>query len=123
MLIPYLIDKILIYHFSKDKYKHHIYRYIKNSTIIKSGHRPHMAFRLLHGAVVVYFRNKQIGVFGPHTTWGNEMLLKNQTSQYTVYIIKGSRVCAIGKSEFQNKLIKFLNFFQFDFLEKPHHLV
>ena len=117
MFIQYLIDKILINYFSKEKNKHHIYQYINNATIIKSGHLPHMSFRLLQGAVVVYLKNKRIGVFGPHTTWGSESLLKNKTSKYTVYIIKGSLVCAIGKSEFQNKFIRFLNLFQTDSLE------
>ncbi len=118
MLIQRLLDKILVYYFNKEKSKHHIYKYLTNSTLIKSGHKPNMAFRLLEGAVVVYFRNKQIGVFGPHSTWGRDGILQNKKSNYTVCIIKGSRVCAIGKSEFKKRFIRFLNYFQSDALEK-----
>lgn len=119
MIIEKLVDKILFYYFNRKKKDHHIYQYLANSTLIKSDHMPHMAFRLLEGAVIVYSKkNKLIGVFGPHSTWGTSALTTNQVSKFTVYIVKGSRVCAFGKSELKKSIFKILNILQTDTLEQ-----
>lgn len=119
MFISSIIDKILTYFYRKKTKVHHIYEYNRDAILIQAGHIPYMAFRLLEGSVLVFSRDTLIAEFGPHTTWGSNEIINEQASLYTVCIRKGSKVCAIGKSELQKSWMKILNFFERDMLTAP----
>jgi hypothetical protein len=112
-----IVDKFLTYIYTRNTKCHHIYEYTQDAVLIEAGHIPYMAFRLLSGKVIVFNKEEKIAEYGPHTCWGPSEIMNGETSLFTVCIIKGSTVCAIGKSELQKTWMKFLNLFDRDMLE------
>lgn len=119
-IISALINKILVFVFNKKKKGRHLFRYTRDALMIEEGHIPHMAFRILEGSVVVFLKNSLIGEFGANTSWGTREIQQSNVSNYTVFIRKGSMVCAIGKSELQTSLMKILFYFERDMLAKTY---
>lgn len=115
-----LINKILVFVFNKEKKGRHLFRYTRDALMIEEGHVPHMAFRILEGSVIVFLKNSLIGEFGANTCWGTREIQQSNVSNYTVFIRKGSMVCAIGKSELQASLMKILFYFERDMLAKTY---
>ncbi len=97
----FVISKFFLYLYKRKEKVHHLYKYNTDALLIPAGHIPYMSYRLLSGSVVVFYQNKIIAEYGPHTTWGAQEILNAQVARYSVYIKKGSLVCAIGKSELQ----------------------
>ncbi len=96
----------------------HIIVYPTDTILIKKGHTPLMAYRILEGRVCVYDGDKFIAEFGGHTCWGMNEIMNEKPSRYTIWIKKDSKVCLIGKSELQKSWMKFLHLFEIDMLEK-----
>jgi hypothetical protein len=112
-----LLDIILSFFFKRNMMCHHIYEYAQDDILIKDGHIPLMSFRLLEGSVSVYSKHRFIAEYGPHTCWGAHEIMNDEPSLYTVWIRKGSKVCAIGKSELQKTWMKIISLFDHDILQ------
>lgn len=116
-MIGLMLDKFFTLLYRHDN-QGHIVVFQEETTLIKAGHTPLVAYRLLEGSVDVYDKNKSIGQFGPHTCWGMNEIMNEVPSRFTVRIKKGSKVCTIGKSEMHKTWMKVLHLFEVDMLEK-----
>ena len=116
-MVSLLLDQIFSLLYKRDK-RGHIVTYSSDSILIKEGHVPLIAYRLMEGEVEIYEGEKFIGKYGPHTCWGMNEIMNEKPSRYTVKIKMNSKVCTIGKSELQKTWMKFLHLFECDMLEK-----
>ncbi len=112
-----LLDSFFALIYRKDK-KAHIIVFPVDTQLIKKGHIPLMAYRILEGSVCVYDGEKFIAEFGGHTCWGMNEIMNEKESRFTVWVKKGSKVCLIGKSELQKTWMKFIHLFESDMLER-----
>lgn len=116
-MIALILDKFFLILYRHDKLGH-IVTFTVDSTLIRAGHIPFVAYRVLEGTIEVYDSDKLIGAYGPHTCWGMNEIMNEKISRYTIRIKKGSKVCTIGKSELQKTWMKMLHLFENDMLEK-----
>jgi CRP-like cAMP-binding protein len=116
-MISSLIDKFfcMVYHNNKSG---HIAMYSTDTLLIKEGHIPLVAYRLLEGEIEVYKKSHLIGRFQPHTCWGMNEIMNERKAEFTVIIKKGSRVCTLGKSDLQKTWMKIIHLFEIDMLEE-----
>ena len=116
-MIAAMIDSFFSMLYRNDK-KGHIVNYPVDTMLIKEGHIPLMAYRVIEGGVKVFDGNKFIAEFGGHTCWGMNEIMNDTPSRYTVWVKKNSKVCTIGKSELHKTWMKMLHLFECDMLEK-----
>lgn len=114
-MIAALLDKFFSWLYKGDKA--HIIRFNSDSVLIKKGHIPLVAYRVLEGKVKVFDGDKLLGEFGGHTCWGMNEIMNDKESRYTVCVQKNTVVCTIGKSELQKTWMKILHLFECDMLE------